>query len=124
MGLLFYPRGGSAHVARNLAATLPHAGWDVTILSGSVTLPDHPGDASAFYRGLDVRPVDMTRALTSPDPMAANPPMHPSYEDRRAPPTGSSRRSTTRTPSTRSPPGRARCSRSTLPMPTSCTSTT
>jgi glycosyltransferase involved in cell wall biosynthesis len=82
MGLLFYPRGGSAHVARNLAATLPQAGWDVTVLSGSVTLPNHPGDARAFYRGLDVRPVDMTRALTARDPMAAEPPLHPSYEDR------------------------------------------
>src|SRR3954470_15650889 len=56
MGLLFYPRGGSAHVARNLAATLPQAGWDVTVLSGSVSLPGHPGDAAAFYRGLDGRP--------------------------------------------------------------------
>ncbi len=82
MGLLFYPRGGSAHVARNLAATLPLTGWDVTVLSGSVTRPGHPGDAASFYHGLDVRPVDMTRALTSPDPMAASPPMHPSYEDR------------------------------------------
>ncbi len=82
MGLLFYPRGGSAHVARNLATTLPQVGWDVTVLSGSVTLPGHPGDAGAFYGGLDVRPVDMTRALKSPDPMAAHPPMHPSYEDR------------------------------------------
>src|SRR5688500_2811119 len=86
MGLLFYPRGGSAHVARNLATTLPRAGWDVTVLSGSVTLPGHPGDPGAFYGGLDDRPVDMTRALKSPDPMAANPPMHPSYEDRKAAP--------------------------------------
>jgi glycosyltransferase involved in cell wall biosynthesis len=86
MGLLFYPRGGSAHVARNLAATLPVTGWDVTVLSGSVTRPGHPGDAAAFYRGLDVRPVDMTGALASPDPMAANPPMHPSYEDREGAP--------------------------------------
>src|SRR3954454_17983524 len=82
MGLLFYPRGGSAHVARNLAATLPRAGWDVTVLSGSVSLPGHPGDAARFYRGFDVRPVDMTRALTSPDPLSADPPLHPSYEDR------------------------------------------
>src|SRR5919202_2231260 len=82
MGLLFYPRGGSAHVARNLAATLPQAGWDVTVLSGAVSRPGHPGDAAAFYRGLDVRPVDMTRALDAPDPMSAEPPLHPSYEDR------------------------------------------
>ena len=37
MGLLFYPRGGSAHVARNLATALPRAGWDATILTGSVS---------------------------------------------------------------------------------------
>src|SRR5690349_9511967 len=82
MGLMFYPRGGSAHVARNLACSLPLAGWDASILTGSVTLPDTFGDASRFYRGLDVRSVDMTRALHAADPMAADPPLHPSYEDR------------------------------------------
>jgi glycosyltransferase involved in cell wall biosynthesis len=84
MGLLFYPRGGSAHVARNLAHALPRAGWEVTVLSGS--LPGRAGDARAFYRGLDVRTVDMTRALEAPDPLAADPPFHPSYEDRPAAP--------------------------------------
>lgn len=79
MGLLFYPRGGSAHVARNLAHTLPQVGWDATVLSGSVT---GMGDARRFYHDLDVRPVDMTSALAATDPMAADPPMHPSYEDR------------------------------------------
>ena len=33
------------------------------MLSGSVTLENHPGDARAFYKDLDVCPVDMTRAL-------------------------------------------------------------
>src|SRR3954454_21863675 len=82
MGLAFFPRGGSAHVARNLATALGGTGWDVTILSGSVTRPDEPGDAREFYAGLDVRPQDFTRALEAPDPMRADPPMHPSYEDR------------------------------------------
>jgi glycosyltransferase involved in cell wall biosynthesis len=82
MGLAFFPRGGSAHVARNLATALGGAGWDVAILSGSITRPGEPGDARAFYRGLDVRPQDFTRALEAPDPMRADPPMHPSYEDR------------------------------------------
>jgi glycosyltransferase involved in cell wall biosynthesis len=82
MGLAFFPRGGSAHVARNLAVSLPKAGWDVTVLSGSLTLPGQPGDARDFYAGLDVRPVDMTEAFQAPDPMAADPPMHPSYEER------------------------------------------
>jgi glycosyltransferase involved in cell wall biosynthesis len=82
MGLAFFPRGGSAHVARNLAAALGGAGWDVTVLSGSLTRPGEPGDAREFYAGLDVRPLDMTAALGSQDPMRADPPMHPSYEDR------------------------------------------
>jgi glycosyltransferase involved in cell wall biosynthesis len=79
MGLAFFPRGGSAHVARNLAAALPQVGWDVTILSGSIA--GH-GDARRFYAGLDVRPLDMTRALEAPDPLRADPPLHPSFEDR------------------------------------------
>jgi glycosyltransferase involved in cell wall biosynthesis len=82
MALTFFPRGGSAHVARNLATFLPDAGWDVTILSGSLSRPGRPGDAGAFYRGLDVRPLDMTGALEAADPLAADPPLHPSYEDR------------------------------------------
>jgi glycosyltransferase involved in cell wall biosynthesis len=82
MALAFFPRGGSAHVARNLVGALGGAGWDVTVLSGSLTRPGEPGDAHEFYAGLDVRPLDMTRALEAPDPMRADPPMHPSYEDR------------------------------------------
>ncbi len=68
--LMFFPRGGSAHVARALAAELPGHGWDVTIVSGSRR--GH-GDARAFYEGLDVYPVDFD---------AGDAPMHPSYEDR------------------------------------------
>ena len=43
MGLLFFPRGGSAHVARNLAHALPHAGWDVDGPVGSVSVPGPSG---------------------------------------------------------------------------------
>ena len=82
MGLAFFPRGGSAHVARNLASALGGAGWEVTILSGSLARAGDPGNAREFYAGLDVRPQDFTRALDAPDPMRADPPMHPSYEDR------------------------------------------
>jgi glycosyltransferase involved in cell wall biosynthesis len=79
---MFFPRGGSAHVTRNLAGTLPAAGWDVSIVSGSLSLPGRPGDARAFYRGFDVHPVDFTRALAAEDPLLADPPLHPSFEDR------------------------------------------
>src|SRR3954468_11673705 len=82
MGLIFFPRGGSSHVAQNLAAALPGAGWRPPILSGSLSLPGRPGDARAFYRGLDVHTVDFTRALEASDPLAADPPFQPSYEDR------------------------------------------
>jgi glycosyltransferase involved in cell wall biosynthesis len=83
--LQFYPRGGSAHVARALAHELPAHGWDVTIVSGSRQGLDGHGDARRFYRGLDVRAVDFDDALRAPDPLhppAGVAPMHPSYEDR------------------------------------------
>lgn len=76
---MFFPRGGSSHVVRALATALPAEGWDVTVLSGH---RDGHGDAHRFFAGLDVRTVDFTRALAAPDPMRADPPMHPSYEDR------------------------------------------
>jgi glycosyltransferase involved in cell wall biosynthesis len=82
MGLMFFPRGGSAHVARNLAHALPEAGWEAGIVSGSLSRPGRPGDAREFYTGLDIHPVDFTAALDAPDPLLADPPFHPSFEDR------------------------------------------
>jgi glycosyltransferase involved in cell wall biosynthesis len=51
------------------------------VLTGSL---GHGGasDAARFYAGLDVRAVDYTAAAEAPDPLAADPPMQPSYEDR------------------------------------------
>ncbi len=86
MGLMFFPRGGSAHVARNLAHALPGAGCDASIVSGSLSRPGRPGDARAFYAGLDVHPVDFTAALDAPDPLLADPPFHPSFEEREGAP--------------------------------------
>jgi glycosyltransferase involved in cell wall biosynthesis len=82
MGLQFFPRGGSAHVARNLARNLPAVGWAPRLVSGSLSVPGRPGDAREFYAGLDVRAVDMTEAAAAADPMLAAVPFHPSYEDR------------------------------------------
>jgi glycosyltransferase involved in cell wall biosynthesis len=69
---MFFPRGGSAHVARALARELPKHGWDVTIASGSLAAGG-TGDARRFYAGLDVHAVDFS---------AGDAPLHPSYEDR------------------------------------------
>ncbi|HVL31112.1 MAG TPA: glycosyltransferase family 4 protein [Solirubrobacteraceae bacterium] len=83
--LQFFPRGGSAHVARALARELPAHGWQVTVLSGSRSGLDGHGDARAFYAGVDVRAVDFDGALSAPEPLdppADCAPMHPSYEDR------------------------------------------
>jgi glycosyltransferase involved in cell wall biosynthesis len=82
MGLYFFPRGGSAHVAENLSRALPETGWDVRIVSGSLSRPGRPGDARSFYHGVDVHPVDMTAALDAPDPVRAAVPLHGSFEDR------------------------------------------
>jgi glycosyltransferase involved in cell wall biosynthesis len=79
---MFFPRGGSAHVARSLARALPGLGWDVTLLSGSRSDHAGHGDARRFYAGLNPHVVDFTDALRSPDPMHAPIPMHPSFEDR------------------------------------------
>src|SRR5512132_2511152 len=69
---MFFPRGGSAHVARALARELPAHGCEVTIVSGSRS-NGSVGNAERFYEGLDVHPVDFSNG---------DAPMHPSYEDR------------------------------------------
>lgn len=87
MGVYFYPRGGSAHVNRALARGFERSGFEVTVLSGSRSDLGEHALASSFYTGLDLRTVDFTPALRSPDPLRADggpgtAPMHGSYEDR------------------------------------------
>jgi glycosyltransferase involved in cell wall biosynthesis len=87
MGTYFYPRGGSAHVARALARELQTQGIEVTLVSGSRTDLGPAADAHDFYAGLDVRAVDFTPALRSGRPLdfvgpPGTAPMHGSFEDR------------------------------------------
>ncbi|MFL5826390.1 MAG: glycosyltransferase family 4 protein [Thermoleophilaceae bacterium] len=82
MALMFFPRGGSAQVNRYMARFLPAAGWDVTLVSGSLGGPGELSNAATFFCGPDVHAVDYTAASTAPDPLAADPPFHPSYEER------------------------------------------
>jgi len=83
--IMFFPRGGSAHVARALAQGLRKHGCEVTLLAGTRTDLDSHGDAREFYG--DVHAVSFDAALASADPMRYEgppgaAPMHPSFEER------------------------------------------
>jgi glycosyltransferase involved in cell wall biosynthesis len=87
-GIVFFPRGGSAFVARELARGLVDRGADLRLVAGS--RHDDPrgmGDARAFYDGVDLREVDFTAALAAADPVTFDgPPLPPSFEDREGAP--------------------------------------
>jgi glycosyltransferase involved in cell wall biosynthesis len=82
MGLLFFPRGGSAQVARYLSRSLAGDGWDITVACGSLGKPGEQSNAETFYSGVKVQALDYTAAASAPEPLAADPPFQPSYEDR------------------------------------------
>ena len=83
--LIFFPRGGSAQVVSYLSRFLVglDAGWHARVVTGSIGGPADLGHAPTFFAALsDVVVVDYESALAAPDPMLANPPLHPSFEDR------------------------------------------
>jgi glycosyltransferase involved in cell wall biosynthesis len=80
--LFFFPRGGSAQVARALARALPAAGWQVTLAAGSLGRCGEPTHAASFFAGVGVEPLDYSPALELAEPLAAPVPFPPSYEDR------------------------------------------
>jgi glycosyltransferase involved in cell wall biosynthesis len=82
MALMFFPRGGSSQVARYVARGLPGAGWEVTLVAGSLGSPGEQSHAETFFSGLEVRSLDYTPAAEADDPLAADPPFQPSFEDR------------------------------------------
>src|SRR3954464_4395562 len=83
MSLMFFPRGGSAQVARYVARALPGAGWDVTLVAGSLGDSSEASNPQVFFQGVeDLRPVDYTEARSAPDPLAFETPFQPSFEDR------------------------------------------
>ena len=85
-GLLFYPRGGSAQVVRYLRQALSAGGWDVPLAVGSLGGADQQSNASTFFGPDELLAMDYTPALRAyeeqRDPIAAEWPLHPSYEDR------------------------------------------
>jgi hypothetical protein len=80
--LFFFPRGGSAQVARALCRTLPTIGWEVSLAAGSLGSAGEQGHAPSFFSGVDVVSVDYSPARRLADPTAAIVPFQPSYEDR------------------------------------------
>ena len=82
MALMFFPRGGSSQVMRYVARGLPEAGWEATLVAGSLGGEGEQSHAATFFSGLEVQAVDYTEAAEADDPLAADPPFQPSYEDR------------------------------------------
>ena len=80
--LFFFPRGGSAQVARSLARALPAAEWRLTLAAGSLGRWGEPTHAASFFAGVDVEPLDYSPALERAEPLVAPVPFPPSYEDR------------------------------------------
>ena len=103
MGLLFFPRGGSSHVARQLASSLPATGWDVTIVSGSLSA-SRPARRRARVLPRPRRPPGrLHRGARRPRPAARRSAVPPVLRGpRRTRPTGSWPRSTMPATSTRS----------------------
>jgi len=48
MGLLFFPRGGSAQVARYLVPALEGAGWEAALVGGSLGVAGEGTHAPTF----------------------------------------------------------------------------
>ncbi len=86
MGLMFYPRGGSAQVARYLSGALLESGWEIVLASGSLGSPGERTHAATFFEGLQVEAADYTPALErferGEDQLAGPIPFHGSFEDR------------------------------------------
>jgi glycosyltransferase involved in cell wall biosynthesis len=85
--ILFFPRGGSAQVARALADGLRAQGLAVTLVAGSRGDLGGESDARRFYGEDDLHAVDFGPAIASGDPLGyegppGTAPMHPSFEDR------------------------------------------
>ncbi|HVE95353.1 MAG TPA: glycosyltransferase family 4 protein [Acidimicrobiales bacterium] len=86
MGLLFFPRGGSAQVTRYLSIALGDAGWDVSLVAGSLGVAGEETHAPTFFGDTVLHYLDFTDAMrefeAGGSAVDAKVPMHPSYEDR------------------------------------------
>src|SRR6266545_4638986 len=81
-GLFFFPRGGSAQVARALSRALAETGWEVTLAAGSLGQAGEQTHAPTFFGGVDVVKVDYSPGRQRD---GGGVPFQPSYEDRARP---------------------------------------
>ncbi len=86
MGFYFFPRGGSAQVARYLCRALGGTRWKPTLFAGSIGSESESSNAHQFFSGIDCEALDYSPALSDfrggADAMAAAVPMPASYEDK------------------------------------------
>jgi len=88
MCIIFYPRGGSAQVARYLSRALIAQGHEVHLVTGTLLDGDPEHDARVFYEDIPLTGVDYTDAWRGfepgKDPISGDwdIPFHPSYEDK------------------------------------------
>ena len=88
MSLIFYPRGGSAQVARYLSQALIELGHEVRLITGTLRDGDPQHDADVFFGEIPLTLVDYTDAWRGfergEDPLSDEweVPFHPSYEDK------------------------------------------
>jgi glycosyltransferase involved in cell wall biosynthesis len=86
MGFYFFPRGGSAQVARYLCRALVGCRWEPTLFTGSMGAIAQSSNAHRFFSGIRCQSLDYSSALAhwraGGDAMAAAVPMHASYEDK------------------------------------------
>lgn len=86
MGFYFYPRGGSAQVARYLCRAMAGGRWCPTLFAGSLGTATESSNAGRFFSGVRCESLDYSSArdrwTSGGDPMTAAIPMHASYEDK------------------------------------------
>ena len=86
MGLLFFPRGGSAQGVRYLSRALVAAGWSVELVTGSLGESGDETHAPTFFSPAGVQFLDYSPAVRAfaagGSGIGAAVPMHPSFEDR------------------------------------------
>jgi glycosyltransferase involved in cell wall biosynthesis len=86
MGFYFFPRGGSAQVARYLCRALMGTRWKPTVMSGSMGTPTDTSSAGRFFDGVPCESLDYSPARadwrSGRDAMGGTVPMPGSYEDK------------------------------------------